>query len=69
MISVDLRTVGRECKRFRRSLGKTQNEVALEIGYALNTISQFECGGNNNLYIFLWYIKNGIDIQHLKEVL
>ena len=54
----NLRKLGRECKKARQDKGYTQLHVAFEVNYTPENVSAFECGRNDNLRIFLWYIQN-----------
>lgn len=54
----DLKHIGKMCADARRKNGLTQLQVAYEIGYTSENISAFECGRNDNLRIFLWYLIN-----------
>lgn len=56
----NLKLIGCECKRLRRSLNITQQMVADETGYTSKSISAFENGRVNNALILLWYIKHGL---------
>ena len=69
MIYRDLRIIGKECQKLRRRLDIRQKQVGQEIGYAEKTISQFENGHNNNLYIFSWYLKHGLNTTRLGQQL
>lgn len=57
----DLKVLGRRCKRLRRSLCKTQSDVANETGYTSKSISAFENGRVNNALILMWYINHGLE--------
>ena len=57
----DLKILGCKCKRLRRSLSKTQLDVANETGYTSKSISAFENGRVNNAIILLWYINHGLE--------
>lgn len=57
----DLKTLGRKCRSLRRSLSKTQSDVANETGYTSKSISAFENGRVNNAIILLWYINHGLE--------
>lgn len=56
--SNDLYEIGKMCQIARLACGKSQKEVAIATGYTIGNISSFECGHNNNLQIFLWYVQN-----------
>ena len=60
--------IGQLCKRHRRRLGFTQSYVAKQTGYTTANISSFETGRNNNMFILLWYVLNGLQTSELKEV-
>lgn len=51
-----LLTIGRFCQGIRKEKGKTQLDVALDTGYTVSNISEFERGHNNNAILFSWYI-------------
>lgn len=57
----DLKAVGVQCKRLRRTLDIKQTQVAIETGYSLKTISAFENGRTNNALILLWYLNHGLN--------
>ena len=57
----DLKVLGKRCKRLRKSLSKTQLDVANETGYSFKSISAFENGRVNNAIILLWYINHGLE--------
>lgn len=57
----DLKVLGRKCKRLRKSLSKTQTDVANDTGYSFKSISAFENGRANNAIILLWYINHGLE--------
>lgn len=50
-----LRVAGTLCRRIRVLLGISVSEMARIAGYSAGTISQFEKGENNNLYLYLIY--------------
>lgn len=53
--------VGRTCKFFRdMRLGKTQADVAREVGVSREIINKFECGRFVNYKILFWYIDKGL---------
>ena len=58
----DMRDIGNACKRYRQYLGKTQLDVAGDLGYTSKAISGFECGRSYNALILLWYVDHGIDL-------
>ena len=60
--------IGQLCKRHRRRLGLTQSYVAKQTGYTTANISSFETGRNNNMFILLWYVLNGLQTSELKGV-
>lgn len=66
---VYLKQIGRICASVRRAKGYTQLQVAFAIGYAPENVSAFECGRNDNLRIFLWYLKNCISPANYLEFL
>ena len=66
---VYLKQIGRVCAKVRRAKGYTQLQVAFDIGYAPENVSAFECGRNDNLRIFLWYLENCITPVTYREFL
>ena len=67
MLYDELQIIGQECQNHRRRINIRQEQVGDEIGYSKQTISQFENGHNNNLYIFAWYLMNGLNTDRLKN--
>lgn len=57
----DLKALGGQCKRLRRTLDIKQTQVAIETGYSQKSISAFENGRTNNALILLWYINHGLN--------
>lgn len=57
-----LKQVGKICKSFRQEIGETQVSVAKSTNYSVEVISHFENGRTNNMYVFLWYMTNGMDL-------
>lgn len=57
-MSYDLVKVGQTCRELRKNKNITQIQVGNKIGYSPENISSFECGRNDNLNIFLWYLEN-----------
>lgn len=51
------------CRDLRLLLGKTQREVADEIGYTRQNISLFELGKNPSLDILMWYVRHGLVLE------
>lgn len=65
MLNIDTKRVGNQCREYRQSLGKLQNDVADDTGYSPMNISAFENGRNCNYRILLWYVHHGIDTSIL----
>lgn len=63
----ELKNVGAVCKEERTKKGYTQLQVALDLNYSTENISAFECGRNDNLRIFAWYLVNCLDIDILEK--
>ena len=63
----DLKYIGAACKKERKKAGYTQLQVAIKLGYSPENISAFECGRNDNVTIFLWYLKNCINMNNTYE--
>lgn len=55
------RDLGATCRRFRKSIDMTLSDVARDTGYTIQNISAFECGHNNNMKIYLWYVDHGLN--------
>ena len=66
MFTFDLRKLGMKCAEFRRSKGYTQLQVAYQLGYTESNISAFENGRTNNLFIFFWYLSQGMQIDWME---
>ena len=66
---VYLKQIGKVCAEVRRAKRYTQLQVSFEIGYAPENVSAFECGRNDNLRIFLWYLENCITPATYREFL
>lgn len=62
---VDNKELGKICQKFRRRQGISQLNVAIETGYSVENISAFECGRNNNVLIFLWYVYHGMTAKNI----
>ena len=56
--------IGKICKDFRMSQGYLQSDVSKDTGYSIENISKFENGNNNNMRIFLWYLRKGLKINY-----
>lgn len=59
--------VSKRCKLYREQLGKTQKDVARDLGYSPENVSSFETGRNNNMIILLWYIQHGMTYEFLNN--
>ena len=57
---IDRRKLGKIAAQNRLSAGWTQNEIALDIGCDVRTVSQFECGYTTSWRVFTWYVLNDI---------
>lgn len=57
-----LKLAGVLCRRIRLDIGMSVTEIARISGYSVGTISQFEHGENNNLYLYLLY--RGLEMNH-----
>lgn len=62
-----LKKIGNECRELRLLLGLKQTCVAVDTNYSQDTISGFENGRNNNMFILLWYINYGLDLESILE--
>lgn len=57
---ITLVDIGNRCRAFRESLGFSQGQVGYQLGYVDgSSISRFEAGQNDSLYIMSWYLKRG----------
>lgn len=63
---INLKELGRRCKRFRMSHGYIQMQVAEDTGYSKENVSAFETGRNDNSRILLWYVLHGLTIDDLR---
>ena len=60
--------VGLNCQTFRRNNTKySQAMLARELGFSVENISSFENSRNDNYYILLWYLRQGMTIKELLE--
>lgn len=66
-MTIDLRTLGARCKKFRVEMGFYQSDVAAETGYSVENVSSFETGRNDNARILLWYFQHGMTFQFLND--
>lgn len=64
---VDLKLLGKMCKKYRIEIGYLQSDVAKETGYTSENISSFETGRNDNAKILLWYLSKGLDYEYIKR--
>lgn len=56
---MNLKTLGNECREFRKEMGYKQYEVAREIGTSSVNVSHFENGRNDSALIYNWYVMHG----------
>lgn len=63
---LNVKDIGKVCKCFRVSIGKTQLNVAFDTGYSVENVSSFENGRNDNCRLLLWYFAHGMTIEHLR---
>lgn len=54
--------IGTLCKNHRKTIGKTQKQVADDLNMSVQNICDFENGRNRNLNILLWYTAHGMDL-------
>lgn len=52
-------SVAAQCKRHRIRRGYTQREVADMLGVSQQSVTTFEAGRNDSLYIYQWYLNHG----------
>lgn len=60
--------LGFACQSFRYLINETQNRIAEETGYSVESISAFENGRNNNAAILLWYFCHGLSVAYLRRL-
>lgn len=65
MVVMNLKEIGRNCKKYRKSCGLLQVDVAQDTGYSTENISAFETGRNDNMRLLLWYFSKGMTYQDL----
>ena len=58
-----LYTLGLLCRQIRGLTGKKQSEVAKDLDLTPQSISLFENGRLDSIYILSWYIENGLDLS------
>lgn len=58
-----LNTLGLWCRQIRERRGKRQSDVAKELDLTPQSISLFENGRLDSIYILSWYIENGLDLS------
>lgn len=63
----NLRKLGVICGDHRRKIGYTQLKAAIDLGYTPENISAFECGRNDSVKIFLWYLEKA-DEEFIKKI-
>lgn len=65
---ITLADIGARCRAFRESLGFSQGQVGYQLGFVDgSSISRFEAGQNDSLYIMSWYLKKGFDYYATTE--
>ena len=63
----DMKAIGKICAKARREKGYTQLKAAFDTGYAPENISAFECGRNDNMRIFFWYLEYCVTEHNIME--
>lgn len=58
-----IRKISGQCQAFRMKLGISQREVAASLGLPQQSISNFEIGSNNSIYIYQWYLDQGFQYK------
>lgn len=64
---MEMKVIGKMCRELRMNKGMLQREVAADTHYSKENISAFENGRNRNTDILMWYIRNGLDLEKLRE--
>lgn len=54
----ELKIITKRLQNYRKLCGVTQVEVAEELKISKQCISLFECGGLNNMKMFIYYVTN-----------
>lgn len=57
--------IGKACQCYRKYIGKTQKEVAIDTNYSVENVSAFENGRTNNFRILLWYVAQGLNVYNI----
>ena len=61
--------IGFLCRQYRTNvLCKTRLCVAIDLKCSENNIAKFEMVKNDNMYILLWYIKNGLPLSDVLKI-
>lgn len=63
-----LLSVGEACKGLRKSIGRTQASVASDLNLTSQSISLFERGCLDSIYILSWYVSHGLTIPGGAEI-
>lgn len=62
---IELKKLGKICQRYRQEQGVAQTKVAFDTNYSKENVSAFECGKNDNVQLFLWYVYHGLKKEHI----
>ena len=57
--------LGLMCKALRESLGRTQGDVAEDIGCSRQLVTEFENGRTYSFKVFYWYIGHGLEVEKI----
>lgn len=63
----ELKELAETCAEYRKSIGVSQSQVALDLGVSPKAISHFEKGRSSNALFLLWYIENGMGVEEWLE--
>lgn len=58
----ELKELAKTCAEFRKGIGKTQRQMADDLGVPVGNISHFENGRSSNLVYLLWYLQHGMKV-------
>ena len=58
-----LYTLGLLCRQIRELAGKKQSDIAKDLDLTPQSISLFENGRLDSIYILSWYIEHGLDLS------
>ena len=60
-----IQSIAMQCKKHRMRIGYTQREVADMLGISQQSVTLFEAGRNNSMYIYQWYLDHGFKYEEV----